>query len=247
MEKENRAKTLVGVFQNASTVGIFVTGVMMVLEEVGANITVLMGGVAVIGLAVAFGAQNLIKDYFYGFVMLLENQYMLHDTVRVGGVSGQVERITLRMTVLRDSNGVVHFIPNGTINSVSNETHGWSRAVCEIAVGYNESLDEVTQVLDSISQELQKDPVFGSLILEQPTSPAIESLGESSIMLKMSVKTLPNKHGAVKQEWLKRIKNRFSEVGIRHPFPQRTVHVQSDEIQSSQTGLSHRSNFRQAG
>ena len=246
MEKENRAKTLVGVFQNASTVGIFITGVMMVLEEVGANITVLMGGVAVIGLAVAFGAQNLIKDYFYGFVMLLENQYMLNDTVRVGGVSGQVERITLRMTVLRDSNGVVHFIPNGTINSVSNETHGWSRAVCEIAVGYNESLDEVTKVLETISQDLKMDAVFGSLILEQPTTPAIESLGESAILLKMSVKTLPNKHGAVKQEWLKRIKNRFSEVGIRHPFPQRTVHVQSDEMKSNQTGLLHRPNFRQA-
>lgn len=247
IEKENRAKTLVGVFQNASTVGIFIAGVMMVLEEIGANITVLMGGVAVIGLAVAFGAQNLIKDYFYGFVMLLENQYMLNDSVRVGGVSGQVERITLRMTVLRDSNGVVHFIPNGTINSVSNETHGWSRAVCEIAVGYNESLDEVTRVLDAVSQELQKDPVFGSLILEQPTSPAIESLGESAVNLKMSVKTLPNKHGAVKQEWLRRIKNRFSEVGIQHPFPQRTLHMQSDSMQSSQIGNSIRPNLRQAG
>jgi len=97
----------------------------MILEELGANITVLMGGVAVIGLAVAFGAQNLIKDYFYGFVMLLENQYMLNDTIRIGGVTGQVERITLRMTVLRDGSGIVHFIPNGTINSVSNETNGW--------------------------------------------------------------------------------------------------------------------------
>lgn len=247
MEKENRAKTLVGVFQNASTVGIFITGVMMVLEEIGANITVLMGGVAVIGLAVAFGAQNLIKDYFYGFVMLLENQYMLNDFVRVGGVSGQVERITLRMTVLRDSNGVVHFIPNGTINSVSNETHGWSRAVCEIAVGYNESLDEVTRVLDAVSQELHKDPVFGRLIVEQPTSPAIESLGESAVNLKMSAKTLPNKHGTVKQEWLRRIKNRFSEVGIQHPFPQRTLHMQSDAMQSIQTGNSIRPNLRQAG
>ncbi len=247
MEKENRAKTLVGVFQNASTVGIFITGVMMVLEEVGANITVLMGGVAVIGLAVAFGAQNLIKDYFYGFVMLLENQYMLNDFVRVGGVSGQVERITLRMTVLRDSNGVVHFIPNGTINSVSNETHGWSRAVCEIAVGYNESLDEVSSVLDSISRELHTDPVFGSLILEAPSSPAIESLGESAVHLKLSVKTLPNKHGAVKQEWLKRIKNRFSEVGIQHPFPQRAVHVQSDDTSSKPTALPSRNNLRQAG
>jgi len=229
MEKENRAKTLVGVFQNASTVGIFIAGVLMLLEEVGANISVLMGGVAVIGLAVAFGAQNLIKDYFYGFVMLLENQYMLNDFVRVGGVSGQVERITLRMTVLRDSNGVVHFIPNGTINSVSNETHGWSRAVCEIAVGYHESLDRVSEILNLISQELHQDAVVGNLLLETPSSPAIESLGESAVTLKMSVKTLPNKHGAVKQEWLKRIKNRFSELGIQHPFPQRTVHVLSED------------------
>lgn len=248
-ERENRAKTLVGVFQNASTVGIFIAGVMMVLDEAGANITVLMGGVAVIGLAVAFGAQNLIKDYFYGFVMLLENQYMLNDFVRVGGVSGQVERITLRMTVLRDSNGVVHFIPNGTINSVSNETHGWSRAVCEIAVGHQESLDRITDILNSISQELHQDPTFGSLLLELPSSPAIENLGESAMNLKMSVKTLPNKHGAVKQEWLKRIKNRFGELGIQHPYPQRSVYVQSnDDGSARENNPSYRSGgFRQAG
>lgn len=248
-ERENRAKTLVGVFQNASTVGIFIAGAMMVLDEAGANITVLMGGVAVIGLAVAFGAQNLIKDYFYGFVMLLENQYMLNDFVRVGGVSGQVERITLRMTVLRDSNGVVHFIPNGTINSVSNETHGWSRAVCEIAVGHQESLDRITDILNSISQELHQDPAFGSLLLELPSSPAIENLGESAMILKMSVKTLPNKHGAVKQEWLKRIKNRFGELGVQHPYPQRSVYVQSnDEGSARENNPNYRTgNFRQAG
>ena len=249
MEKENRAKTLVGVFQNASTVGIFITGAMMVLDEAGANITVLMGGVAVIGLAVAFGAQNLIKDYFYGFVMLLENQYMLHDTVRVGGVSGQVERITLRMTVLRDSNGVVHFLPNGTINSVSNETHGWSRAVCEIAVGYDESLDRITEILNAVSLELHKDAVFGSQLLEPPSSPAIESLGESAIYLKMSVKTLPNKHGAIKQEWLRRIKNRFGELGVQHPFPHRNVHVQAQDATGGirNDNPNRTGNFRQAG
>lgn len=251
MEKENRAKTLVGVFQNASTVAIFITGAMMVLEEVGANITVLMGGVAVIGLAVAFGAQNLIKDYFYGFVMLLENQYMLNDTVRVGGVSGQVERITLRMTVLRDSNGVVHFIPNGTINSVSNETHGWSRAVCEIAVGYHESLDRITDILSTVGKELQADSDYGRLLLEAPTAPAIECLGEHAIDLKMSVKTLPNKHGTVKQEWLKRITTRFEELGVQHPFPQRIIHVQTQEkIVSEHTqplGTLRTGTYRQAG
>jgi small conductance mechanosensitive channel len=209
-ERENRAKTLVGVFQNAATVGIFITGFLMILEELGANITVLMGGVAVVGLAVAFGAQNLIKDYFYGFVMLLENQYMLNDTVRIGGLVGQVERITLRMTVLRDSSGVVHFVPNGTINSVSNETHGWSRATIEVGIGQQDDFEKIEALLVAVAQELKDDPVIGKLLLDTPTPPMLESLGSPSIQLKMSVKTMPNKHGIVKQEWLRRVKRALS-------------------------------------
>jgi moderate conductance mechanosensitive channel len=230
IERENRAKTLVGVFQNAATVAIFITGFLMILEEAGANLTVLMGGVAVVGLAVAFGAQNLIKDYFYGFVMLLENQYMLNDTIRIGTLSGQVERITLRMTVLRDSNGVVHFVPNGSINSVSNETHGWSRAVCEVSVSYDEDLDRVLEVMQGISEGLYADPRFGSLMLEAPGAPAIDTLGESSIQLKCAVKTQPNKHGAVKQEWLRRIKKQFTQLGIRPPHAQRIIKIESNDI-----------------
>jgi small conductance mechanosensitive channel len=214
VERENRAKTLVGVFQNAATVAIFISGTLMMLEEAGANITVLMGGVAVIGLAVAFGAQNLIKDYFYGFVMLLENQYMLNDSVRIGGVSGQVERITLRMTVLRDANGVVHFIPNGTINSVSNETHGWSRAVCDITVNRRENLESIMNALRQVARELKGSQQFGTLMIDDPSEPAIETLNESTVQIKMSVKTLPNRHGAVKQEWLRRIKNMLDEQNL---------------------------------
>lgn len=217
-ERENRAKTLVGVFQNAASVGVCISGTLMILEEFEANITVLMGGVAVIGLAVAFGAQNLIKDYFYGFVILLENQYMLNDTVRIGGVTGQVERITLRMTVLRDSGGVVHFIPNGTINSVSNETHGWSRAVCEIGVNHHEDLEQILQLLDRVSADLASDERFASYMLEKPSEPSIENLGAPIVTLKLSVKTLPNKHGRVKQEWLKRIKKAFEENSVSAPY-----------------------------
>ncbi|MFN7890391.1 MAG: mechanosensitive ion channel family protein, partial [Pirellula sp.] len=175
-----------------------------------ANITVLMGGVAVVGLAVAFGAQNLIKDYFYGFVMLLENQYMLNDTVRIGGLVGQVERITLRMTVLRDSSGVVHFVPNGTINSVSNETHGWSRATIEVGIGQQDDFEKIEALLVTVAQELKDDPVIGKLLLDTPTTPMLDSLGAPSIQLKMSVKTMPNKHGVVKQEWLRRVKRALS-------------------------------------
>ncbi len=224
IERENRARTLVGVFQNACTVAIFVVGILMVLEECGANVTVLMGGVAVIGLAVAFGAQNLIKDYFSGFVMLLENQYMLNDTIRIGDVTGQVERITLRMTVLRDGSGVVHFIPNGTIDSISNETHGWSRAIIEVGVAYKENLDRVIGVLIELSRELRADKTFGPMIVEDAVPPAVDALGESAVTIKFSFKTKPNQHAAVKRETLRRIKNRFDELGIELPFPHRTLY-----------------------
>lgn len=229
-ERENRAKTLVGVFQNAASVGIFITGSLMILEELGANITVLMGGVAVIGLAVAFGAQNLIKDYFYGFVMLLENQYMLNDTIRIGGVTGQVERITLRMTVLRDSGGIVHFIPNGTINSVSNETHGWSRAVCEVGVGHQEDLEQVLSLLNQVSLELTNDNQVAPWLLEAPSEPSIENLGSPIVTLKLSVKTVPNKQGKIKQEWLRRIKRAFESHGIAAPYSEVPMPLRKFEV-----------------
>lgn len=238
IERENRARTLVGVFQNACTVAIFVVGTLMILEECGANVTVLMGGVAVIGLAVAFGAQNLIKDYFSGFVMLLENQYMLNDTIRIGTVTGQVERITLRMTVLRDGSGVVHFIPNGTIASVSNETHGWSRAILEVGVAYKENVDQVMSVLADLSRELRSDPMIGPMILEDATQPAVEALGESAVVIKFSLKTKPNQQLNVKRELLRRIKNRFDELGIELPFPQRTLYHRYQSETERPQGLS---------
>jgi small conductance mechanosensitive channel len=224
IERENRAKTLVGVFQNAASVTIVIGGTLVILDEMGAKISVLLGGVAVFGLAVAFGAQNLMKDYFYGFVMLLENQYMIHDVVKIGDLSGQVERITLRMTVLRDGNGVVHFIPNGQINCVSNETHGWSRASFEIGVAYKENIDHVMSVLADLTRQLRADPKLGPTILEDATEPGIESLGDSAVVIKFHIKTRPHQHGAVKRELLRRIKNRFDELGIELPFPHRTVY-----------------------
>ncbi len=238
IERENRARTLVGVFQNACTVAIFIVGTLMILEECGANITVLVGGVAALGLAVAFGAQNLIKDYFSGFVMLLENQYMLNDTIRIGEMTGQVERITLRMTVLRDSSGVVHFIPNGTIASVSNETHGWSRAIVEVGVAYKENVDHVMGVLAEISRELRADKTFGPMIVEDALPPFVDSLGESAVTLKFSFKTKPNQQLAVKRELFRRIKNRFDELGIELPFPHRTLYHRYESEAELPPGLS---------
>ncbi len=238
IERENRARTLVGVFQNACTVAIFIVGSLMILEECGANITVLVGGVAAFGLAVAFGAQNLIKDYFSGFVMLLENQYMLNDTIRIGEMTGQVERITLRMTVLRDSSGVVHFIPNGTITSVSNETHGWSRAIVEVGVAYKENVDHVMSVLTELSRELRADKTFGPMIVEDSLPPFVDALGDSAVTLKFSFKTKPNQQLPVRRELLRRIKNRFDELGIELPFPHRTLYHRYESEAGLPPGLS---------
>ena len=229
IERENRAQTLVGVFQNAASVAIIVGGSLMVLDEMEVKVGVLLGGVAVVGLAVAFGAQNLIKDYFYGFVMLLENQYMINDVIKIGDLSGQVERITLRMTVLRDANGVVHFIPNGTINSVSNETHGWSRAAFEIGVAYKEDIDQVIRVLSELGRQLRQDANFGPMILDDPTPPGVDALGDSAVFVKFFVKTRPNQQGSVKRELLRRIKNKFDELGIELPFPHRTLYHRYEE------------------
>ncbi|HEY2892558.1 MAG TPA: mechanosensitive ion channel domain-containing protein, partial [Pirellulales bacterium] len=166
-ERENRAATLVDVFRNAASLSITGGGILMVLDEVGIPIMPLMGGAAVLGLAVAFGAQNLVRDYFSGFMILLEDQYGINDVVKIGDISGVVEKITLRMTVLRDLEGIVHFVPHGSITRVSNLTHGWSRAVVEVNVSYKEDPDYVMGVLMEIAKDLRQDPVFGPLILDE--------------------------------------------------------------------------------
>lgn len=227
-EREDRARTLVGVFYNAASVAIFLGGGLMVLQEAGIPIAPLLGGAAVFGLAVAFGAQNLIRDYFYGFVVLLENQYKLNDVVKIGDLSGQVERITLRMTVLRDLEGQVHFIPNGQVTAVTNMTHGWSRALFAIGVAYKEDVDRVMAVLASLARELQADPQFGPLILEEATMLGVDELADSAVVIKFFIKTRPLQQWTVRRELLRRIKNRFDELGIEIPFPQRTVHHRTD-------------------
>jgi small conductance mechanosensitive channel len=184
----------------------------------------LLGGAAVFGLAVAFGAQNLIRDYFSGFMVLLEDQYGINDYVKVGDISGQVERITLRMTALRDTDGVVHFVPHGTINTVSNLTHGWSRAMFDIGIGYKEDVDRVMRLLVDLGRDLRKDPEYGPLILDNPEMYGVDKFDESAVVIKFSLKTRPLKQWPVRREMLRRIKKKFDELDIEIPYPHRTVY-----------------------
>jgi small conductance mechanosensitive channel len=228
-DRENRAQTLVGVFSSALALLVLGGGTLMILDEVGIPIVPLMGGAAVLGLAVAFGAQNLIKDYFSGFMVLLEDQYGINDVVKIGTISGLVEHISLRTTVLRDLEGVVHFIPHGTITTVSNLTHGWSRALFDIDIAYTEDIDRVMKVLIELGRELRQDPMFGPLILDDPEMLGVDELADSSVIVKFFIKTCPLQQWTVKREMLRRIKNRFDQLGIEIPYPHQTVHHRYDE------------------
>jgi small conductance mechanosensitive channel len=227
-DRENRAQTLVGVFNSALSLLILGGGSLMMLDEVGIPIVPLMGGAAVVGLAVAFGAQNLIKDYFSGFMVLLEDQYGINDVVKIGEISGMVEHISLRTTVLRDLEGVVHFIPHGNITTVSNQTHGWSRALFDVGIDYKEDIDRVMEVLLEIGRELRRDPDFAPLILDDPQMLGVDNLADSSVIIKFFLKTRPLQQWTVKREMLRRIKKRFDELAIEIPYPHQTVHHRYD-------------------
>jgi small conductance mechanosensitive channel len=223
IERENRARTLVGAFHNAASTAIVIGGLLMVLAQLSVEVGVLLGAAGVAGLALAFGAQNLMRDYFYGFFILLENQYTINDVVRIGETTGQVERITLRITVLRSLDGAVHFIPNGQINKVTNLTHEWSRAVVEIGVGFGEDLDRVMDAIAELGKELRGDPAIGPLILEDLQMLGVDAIGDSAVVIKFFIKTRPLQQWTVKRETLRRIKRRFDELKIEIPFPHRTV------------------------
>lgn len=222
-ERENRANTLVSVFQNTAMVALFAGAIIMMLELVGIPVAPLLGGAAVIGLAIAFGAQNLVKDYFYGFMILLENQYGVNDVVSIGGEIGFVERITLRMTVLRNFDAVV-FVPHGQVTTVSNLTHKWSRAVFDLGVSYKEDVDEVMALIVQLGKELREDPDFAEFILDDLEMLGLDGFADSAVMIKFFIKTQPLKQWDVKRELLRRIKKAFDERGIEIPFPHRTVY-----------------------
>ncbi len=246
-DRENRAKTLLGVFNNVMKLLVIGGGVLMLLEEVNIPVTPVIGGAAVIGLAVAFGAQSLIKDYFTGFMVLFEQQYLINDVIKIGDITGQVERISLRMTVLRDMEGRVHFVPHGQINSVTNLTHGWSRAVFEIGVAYKERVDDVIEVLKRLGTELRQDENFRLLILDGPVMLGVDSLSSSSVVIKFHMQTRPLQQWPVKRELLRRIKNEFDRLGIEIPFPHVTVYQGKPRIQVDNDGDGDGEHWAQRG
>jgi small conductance mechanosensitive channel len=222
-EAEKRARTMASLLRTVGTAFIIVVAVLMALREIGLDITPLLAGAGVAGLAIGFGAQSLIKDVIAGFFILMEDQFRVGDVIQAAGVSGQVERMSLRTTIVRDLQGTVHFIPNGEIKVASNLTKEWSRAVLEVGIDYQEDLDRTLQVLAEVGRELAADASFGPMILEPPQVLGVESLGESQVTLRLLLKTLPSKQWDVARELRRRIKNRFDREKIAIPYPHRVV------------------------
>lgn len=223
-EREKRALTLAHIVKTVGATTIVIIATMMGLREFGLDITPIIAGAGVVGLAVGFGAQSLIKDVIGGFFIILEGQFGVGDVIKTGEITGQVERLNMRVTVLRDVNGAVHFIPNSELKVVSNLTKEWSRVALDVGVAYREDIDRVVGVLERIGQELAADERTGAMILEPPEVLGIEAFGESQITIKVLVKTLPQKQWEVARELRKRIKAGFDKEGIEIPYPHR-VHL----------------------
>ncbi len=222
-EAEKRARTMASLLRTVGTAFIIVVAVLMALREIGLDITPLLAGAGVAGLAIGFGAQSLIKDVIAGFFILMEDQFHVGDVIQAAGVSGQVERMSLRTTIVRDLQGTVHFIPNGEIKVASNLTKEWSRAVLEVGIDYQEDLDRTLHVLAEVGRELAADASSGPMVLEPPQVLGVESLGESQVTLRLLLKTLPSKQWDVARELRRRIKNRFDREKIAIPYPHRVV------------------------
>ncbi|MDP1651508.1 MAG: mechanosensitive ion channel family protein [Rhodocyclaceae bacterium] len=235
-EDKRRIETLARVFRHITTVVISLVAGMLVLSEMGISIAPILGAAGVVGLAVGFGAQSLIKDYFNGFFMLLENQIRQGDVVEVGGKAGLVEDITLRYVRLRDYEGSVHYIPNGLITTVTNKSRGYAYAVIDVSIAYSESVDEACKVMRVVAGQMRADESISGKILDDIEIAGVQDWGDSDIVLRCRFKTAALEQWGIRREFLKRIKEAFDAHGIEIPYPHLTVvHAGQDKPRQAHT------------
>ncbi|THF85705.1 mechanosensitive ion channel family protein [Deinococcus sp. KSM4-11] len=228
-----RVQTLKGVVESTLRVIIVVIALISALQTIGINPAGLLAGVSVFGLAVGFGAQSLIKDVFTGFFILLEDQYGVGDviTVNSGQLSGGVERVNLRVTMLRALDGTVHIIPNGQINTVSVSSKDWSRVVAEVDVTYAANINDALRVLQKVSDEIYADKEWQHFFLDKPEMQGVTQLAPDGVTLRALFKVQPKSQYAIGREFNRRIKIAMDQSGIDIPFPQRSLNFGSTPIE----------------
>jgi small conductance mechanosensitive channel len=223
-EAIKRAETLAKLVRQAAVIVVWVMMILMILREVGVEIAPILASAGIVGLAVGFGAQNLVRDLITGFFMILENQVRVGDVAIVNGTGGLVEKINLRTIVLRDLSGVVHVFPNGTINTLANVTREWSAYVFTVGVAYKEDTDHVVDVIRRVGRELRQDEELGPFMLEDIEIFGVDAFAESAVEIKGRIKTVPIKQWDVGREFLRRVKKAFDREGIEIPFPHRSLY-----------------------
>ncbi|MBL07248.1 MAG: hypothetical protein CL773_05300 [Chloroflexi bacterium] len=228
-ESEKRATTLSRVFTGGAQIVVILSGVFMILSKLSIPVGPVLAGFGVVGIAVGFGAQHLVRDLISGIFVIAENQYRTGDVVTIAGTSGLVEDINLRRTILRDLEGTVHVVPNGEISVSANRTKNYSRVVLDIGVAYKENLERVIIILNQIGNEISADPVFGLNIIKAPQVLRIQSFDDSCITIRMLGDCKPMKQWNLRSELIRRIKARFDIEGIEIPFPHQTIYWGEDQ------------------
>lgn len=223
-EIKKRSDTLCSLLTKIALGIIVILALVTILPEFGINITGMLVGLGIVGIAVGFGAQSLIRDYLSGIFILLEDQYDVGDVVRVAGIAGFVEEVGLRRTVLRDLDGIVHSISNGEIKAASNFTKGYSRVNLDISVAYGEDLDRVIKVINRVCKEMAEEPKWKADFITTPKVLRVNNLGDSGIDIKILGDTKPIKQWAVMGELRLRLKRTFDAEGIEIPWPHTKVY-----------------------
>jgi small conductance mechanosensitive channel len=225
-DQQSRIQTLGRVFRYIAAVVIWLVTGMLVLGELGISVAPVLATAGVAGIAIGFGAQSLIKDYFNGFFLLLEDQLRQGDVVDLGGQSGAVEEVTLRYVRLRNFDGHVIFVPNGEIKIVKNMTRDFAQAVIEVGVAYREEMDEALDVMRQVGREMRADPVFGPKIADDAEIIGVEKWGDSAVTIRCRLKVVPPiEQWNVRREFLRRLKKAYDARGIEIPFPHVTVYA----------------------
>jgi len=228
-EAVKRAETLGRVFRYVVAVVISLVAGMMVLSELGVSLAPILGAAGVAGVAIGFGAQSLVKDFFSGFFLLFEDQIRTGDVVKIAGHAGLVEEITLRHTRLRDYDGNVHYVPNGMIDSVVNMSRGYAQAVMDIGVAYRENTDNVYKVMRETARQMRADADFGPRILDDLEIAGVDKWADSAVVIRCRFKVLALEQWSVRREYLRRLKMAFDEAGIEIPFPHLTLYAGQDK------------------
>jgi small-conductance mechanosensitive channel len=225
LERGKRARTLGSLISNVSTISITALAVLMVLDEFGVDITPVLTGAGIAGLAVGFGAQTLVRDIISGFFMILEDQVRVGDSAAINGTGGLVEQINLRTIVLRDEEGTLHVFPNGSITTLANRSKDFSYYVITMGIPYHEDVDRVMAILGDVGAELQKDSHYGVFILEPIENMGVDAFADWAVQIKLRIKTVPQRQHEVGRELRKRIRRAFDAHKVAVPFPERLIAV----------------------